>query len=176
MSILTGVESRARASSCHARWGSGASEHHVLVTQGNLASTYRALGRTEQALSLRRDVYSGTVKLRGKQHVDSIKECGNLIINILELRRFQEAKRLLREVLPVARRVLGNEHNLTLSLCEDLSQATLHGESSAEEKREALRMLEGTFGVMRRVLGPQHPETQRVQKNLDLYRRKVPGA
>ena len=116
-------------------------------------------------------MYSGTVKLKGKQHAESITECGNLVINLLELRRFEEAKRLLREVIPVARRVLGNEHNLTLSLCEDLSRATLLDvESSANENREAVRALEDTLGVMRRVLGPQHPDTQRVQQNLEAYR------
>ena len=57
------------------------------------------------------------------------------------------------------------------SLREDLSRATLDGESSAEEKREALRMLEDTAAVMRRVLGPAHPDTLRVQKNLEVYQR-----
>ena len=143
--------------------------------QGNIAGTYRALGRTEQALSLRRDVYSGTVKLKGKQHAESITECSNLIINLLELRRFQEAKRLLREVIPVARRVLGNEHTSTLSLCEDLSRATiLDVECSANERREAIRTVEDTLGVMRRVLGPQHPDTKRVQQNLEAYREAFP--
>ena len=153
----------------------GASEENILITQGNLASTYRALGRTEQALSLRRDVYSGTVRLKGKHHAETMTECGNLVINLIELERFQEAKRLLRKVIPVARRVLGNEHELTLSLCEDLSRATLLDvESSAEEKRKALQTLEDTLGVMRRVLGPQHPDTQRVQDEVEVCREEFP--
>ena len=90
---------------------------------------------------------------------------------LLDLRRFKEAKRVLRKVVPVARRVLGNHHELTLSICEDLCRATLlDGGSSANEKRDALKMLEDTLGVMRRVLGPQHPETQRVQGSLHSYR------
>ena len=126
-------------------------------------------------MSLRRDVYSGTVRLKGKHHAETMTECGNLVINLIELERFQEAKRLLRKVIPVARRVLGNEHNLTLSLCEDLSRATLlDGDSSAEEVREAVRALEDTLGVWRRVLGPQHPNTQRVQQNLEAYREAFP--
>ena len=156
----------------------GASEESILVAQSNLAATYRAVGRHEEALRMRRDVYSGTVKLNGKEHAESIVECGNLVINLLELQRFEEAKRLLRNVIPVARRVLGNEHSDTLSLCEDLSRATLleaaDGDSSAEEVHEALRALEDTLGVMRRVLGPQHPDTQRVQENLEAYREEFP--
>ena len=83
---------------------------------------------------------------------------------------------MLRKVIPVARRVLGNEHDVTLSLREDLSRATLDGESSAEEKREALQMLEDTVAVMRRVLGPAHPDTVNAQEKLEIYRRKFPGA
>ncbi len=69
----------------------------------------------------------------------------------------------------VARRVLGTEHEITLSLREDLSRATLDGDSSADEKREALQMLEDTVAVMRRVLGPAHPETLFTQTELEHY-------
>ena len=94
-----------------------------------------------------------------------------------QLKRFEEAKELLRKSIPVARRVLGTEHELTLSLREDLSRATLlDGGSSAEEKRKALRMLEDVAGIMRRVLGPAHPDTLHTQSVLKFYRRKFPGA
>ena len=91
-------------------------------------------------------------------------------MNLMHQRHFEEAKRVLRKMTPVARRVLGTEHELTLSLREDLSRATLRGESSAEEKREALRMLEDTVAVMRRVLGPAHPDTLHAQRQLEHYR------
>ena len=57
---------------------------------------------------------------------------------------------------------------------EDLSRATILGDSSSKEKRKALQALEDTLGVMRRVLGPQHPDTQRVQSNLEIYRGEFP--
>ena len=85
------------------------------------------------------------------------------------MQRFEEAKRVLRKVIPVAQRVLGTQNELTLSLREDLSRATLDGESSAEEKRQALRMLEDVAGVRRRVLGPAHPETLFTQTELEHY-------
>ena len=87
------------------------------------------------------------------------------------MQRFEEAKRVLRKVIPVAQRVLGTQNELTLSLREDLSRATLDGESSAKEKRQALRMLEDVAGVMRRVLGPAHPDTLHAQEKLDGYRK-----
>ena len=100
----------------------------------------------------------------------------NYGITLIDLRRFEEAKRLLRKVLPVARRVLGAEHVRTLSLREDLARATLGGDSSSKEKRKALQTLEETLGVMRRVLGAAHPETQRVQRQLEAHRREFSGA
>ena len=42
-------------------------EEHILVTQGNLALTYAALGHLEKALSMERDVYSGFLKLHGEE-------------------------------------------------------------------------------------------------------------
>ena len=64
----------------------------------------------------------------------------------------------------------GTEHDITLSLREDLSRATLDGGSSANEKRQALRTLEEVAGVMRRVLGPTHPSTLHAQRQLEHYR------
>ena len=95
-------------------------------------------------------------------------------MTLINIGRFEEAKRLLRKTTPVARRVLGTEHELSLSLREDLSRATLEGESPAEDKREALRMLEDVAGVMRRVMGPAHPDTVHAQRRLEIYRQEYP--
>ena len=100
----------------------------------------------------------------------TLRAANNYAMSLIDLKRFEEAKRLLRKMTPVARRVLGAENKITLSMHEDLSRATLDGESSAEDKREALRTLEDSLRVMRRVLGTQHPETQRVQRSLHMYR------
>jgi len=93
----------------------------------------------------------------------------NVADSLINMQRFEEAKRVLRKVIPVAQRVLGTQNELTLSLREDLSRATLDGESSAKEKRQALRMLEDVAGVRRRVLGPAHPETLFTQTELEHY-------
>ena len=106
----------------------------------------------------------------GAQHRQTLISANNYAMTLLDLRRFAEAKKLLRKVAPVARRALGAEHALTLSLREDLSRATLDGKSSADEKREALQMLEDVAAVMRRVLGPAHPDTLHAQNNLEGYR------
>ena len=151
----------------------GASEEGMLIAKSNLAGTYQALGRDELALSMRRDIYSECLRLYGEESIDTLREANNYSMNLINLRRFKEAKRILRKRIPVARRVLGPEHDLTMSMREDLCRATLDGDSAANEKREALRTLEDTVGLMRRVLGAQHPETQRAQVTLDSYRRKL---
>ena len=137
--------------------------------QGNLANSYKVLGRIEEALNLYRDVYSEELKLYGRHNKQTLESASNYAMTLLDLERFEEAKILLHKVAPVAQRVCGAEHDLTLSLREDLSRAILDGESSAEEKRQALRMLEDVAGVRRRVLGPAHPETLFTQTELEHY-------
>ena len=51
----------------------GASEDVMLGMQGNLAITYESLGRSEQALQLKRDVYVGRAKLNGEEHERTLR-------------------------------------------------------------------------------------------------------
>jgi hypothetical protein len=46
----------------------GGSEEDMLAVQSCLANSYAALGRFEKAISMERDIYSGRVKLNGKEH------------------------------------------------------------------------------------------------------------
>ena len=50
----------------------GASEHTLLVMQGNIANTYSALDRDEEALSMRHEVYSGHLNLDGEETEDTL--------------------------------------------------------------------------------------------------------
>jgi len=52
----------------------GAPEEHILVTQSNLAITYRSLGRREEALCVKRDVYSERLKLNGEKHETTLRD------------------------------------------------------------------------------------------------------
>ena len=54
----------------------GADEDHF--RQGNLATTYLQLGRLEQALRMRQDVYSGLLRINGEEDRDSLLEAHNL--------------------------------------------------------------------------------------------------
>ena len=71
-----------------------ASEDHILGLLGNLASTYTELGRDEEALPLRRDVYSSTMKLEGRRSRNTLLEANNYaaaLVHLTALRRSQVA-------------------------------------------------------------------------------------
>ena len=84
----------------------------------------------------------------------------NYALSLIDQQRPQEVKTLLRRTLPVARRILGESNDLTLTmrsiygqtLCEDPG-ATL------DDLREAVTTLEETARTTRRVLGGAHPHT-----------------
>ena len=145
----------------------GAPEESILATQGNLAVTYHELGRSEQALRLKRDVYSGTLKLYGKEHKDTLTEAYNYACSLLKVGRFEEARSVLRENILVGRRVLGEGDDLTLSMRANYALA-LHVDDSAtiDDLREAVTTLEDTERTARRVLGGQHPTTDRMEQSL----------
>ena len=131
-----------------------------LTTQGNIGNAYHHLGRLEEALPLRRDVYSGTLKLHGEEGYDTLAEAINYSSLLISLRRYEETKLLMRRMLPVARRVLGESHDFTLKLRWNYAQM-LSEDSAAtlDDLREAVATLEQTERTTRRVLGGAHPIT-----------------
>ena len=94
----------------------GASERNILAMQGNLASTYEALGRLDESMRLRQDTYSGWLKLKGDAHEQTLREATSCAITLFKLQRYAEAKALLLKTIPVALRVLGDGHDYTLRM------------------------------------------------------------
>ena len=139
----------------------------ILVTQNNLAGTYYRLGRFAEALPMYRDVYSGSLKLFGEEHENTLTSAANYAVSLRDLKRFEEAKALLREVIPVARRVLGEDNELTLKMRKGYADA-LYSDTGAtlDDLREAVTTLEETARTSRRVLGGAHPMTGAVESNL----------
>ncbi len=136
----------------------GATEKHILSEQANLAITYYRLGQIEGALRIRRDVYSGRLKLNGEEHYDTIREAFNYTTSLVSLKRYAEAKSLSQKTISVARRVLGEDHGLTLKLRWNYA-AALHSDTAAtlDDLREAVIRLEDLERTARRVMGGAHP-------------------
>ena len=145
----------------------GGSEEHILNAQNNLADTYLALGRNEEALSMRRDVYSGRLNLNGEEHGNTLLAANNYADSLNSLKRFKEAKALFRKTLPMARRVLGECHDTTLRMRSNYAEALCTDDGATlDDVREAVTTLEDGERIARRVLGGAHPTTVNFEQNL----------
>ena len=144
-----------------------APEAHLLTAQGNLASAYQMLGRVDEALPLLRDVYSGTLRLNGEEKEETLTAAVNYASSLGHMKHYAEAKSLLRETIPVARRVLGDPHRLTLKLRWAFVEALYQNDGvTLDELREAVTMLEEMKPTARRVLGGAHPVTAGIERRL----------
>ena len=155
------------ASKSHVRVWNTRRESNILGLQGNICCAYERLGRLDEALVLRKEVYSGYVKLLGESDRDTLLAASNYAASLRDLRRFEEARLVLRKTMPVARRVFGNCNLTTLrmrkiyasALCADPA-ATLNG------FREGVTTFEDTERTARRVLGGAHPFTTAIEREL----------
>ena len=69
--------------------------------------------------------------------------------------------------MPVARRVLGESHELTLRLSCNFVEALYEDpDATLDDLREAVTTLEDTARIARRVLGPSHPTTEDIALDL----------
>ena len=88
-----------------------------------------------------------------------------------QLKRFEEAKSLLRKVMPVARRVLGARHENTLKMRWLYGRVLYRAPSATlDDLREAVMTLEETAGIARRVFGGAHPLTNWIGEELPAAR------
>ena len=144
---------------------------NMLTMQGNLANTYQKLGRRQDALRLRREVYSGRLQLFGEEHIDTLSGADNYANGLIDLNRFEEARSLLRRTVPVARRVLGESNNITLRM-RCLYAASLYQDPAAtlDDMRESVTMFEETGRTAQRVMGGANPLTMGMERHLGLAR------
>ena len=145
----------------------GADEGNLLITQGNLANTYQKLGQLEKALRMSRDVHSGWLRLHGEEHERTLSAGNNYAASLIALKRYAEIKSLLRKMMPVARRVLGESDQLALKMRFGYARA-LYKDKGATlgDLREAVTTLEDTERTARRVLGGAHPTTTGIEAEL----------
>ena len=138
--------------------------------------------RLGKALRLQRDAYEGYLKLYGEEHFETLRAANNLAVTLSELQppSYKEVKALLRRPMLVARRVLGESNEVTLTM-RVLYATALYGDHDATlaELREAVTTLEDTKRIAQRVLGGAHPLTMDIEDELRdaqdaLYARGLP--
>ena len=118
-------------------------------------------------MRMSRDLYSGHLKLRGEEDEDTLVAANNYAVSLGRVRRFEEAKSLLRKTIPVARRVLGENHADTLMLRWTYAMALYRDTGAAlDDLREAVTTLEDAGRIARRVYGGQHPTTESIERTL----------
>ena len=125
------------------------------------------VGRYEQALSMRQDIYSGRLKLNGEEYEYTLTAANNLAFSLVDAQRFEEAKSLLRKVMPVARRVLGESNDLPFTMKKIHAEALYEDPAATlDDLREAVTTLEDTARIARRVFGGANPLTERIERSL----------
>ena len=148
----------------------GAPEEHILNAQSNLANSYQMLHMRDETIRMRRNTYAGWLKLHGEEHRHTIVEASNLANLLLASGSRDEARSILRKMIPVAQRSLG-EDRLTLRM-RSVYAVTVCDDDSAtlDELRETVTSLVETERTARRVLGAAHPVADEIRRDLERAR------
>ena len=140
------------------------------TVQNNLGVSYSRLGRDEEALLLRREVYSGYLRLNCEDAA-TFNAAINYATSLGILSRFEEAKSLLRKCIPVARRVLGEGDETTLRMRSTYAAAIVNDTGATlDDLREAVTTFEDIARIARRVFGGAHPLTTEIEDALQKLR------
>ena len=145
-----------------------------LVVLNTLASLYTQLGRHEESLAFRRQCYEETKSIQGPCSENTLINASNLGMTLHKQAKFAEAREVVRQPLADARRTFGDDHYVTLILCETTADAIAglgSGElGGGESLRETIAMYEDLVPRSRRVLGSSHPKTQQRERCLREFR------
>jgi len=134
------------------------------------------MGRFDQGISLRREAYSECLNLYGEESSETLMEANNYVNCLLVLNRFEEAKSLLRKTMPVARRILGENHDDMLRMRGIYANALFSNPGATlDDLREAVTTLEETAPIARRVLGSAHPTVRSTEMGLQQSRARLEG-
>jgi tetratricopeptide (TPR) repeat protein len=134
----------------------------TLTTMHDLASSYQALGRYDEALKLREETLALRRAKLGPNHPDTFSSMHGLATSYDALGRQDEALKLREETLALRRAKLGPDHPDTFSSMHDLA-ASYH---FLGRYAEALKLHEETLALRTAKLGPDHPDTLTTRNNL----------
>ena len=146
----------------------------TLTLQGNIADCYYDLKRYGDAITLRRAVYNKRLAKHGPMDALVIGDALSISLSLVEDYFFEDAKPFLRDLIPKAESVLGNQHQNTLVARQLYAEALWkHCDSNLAEVREAVVVLEELSRIMRQVFGTSHPNYRSVQDHLANARKRL---
>ena len=107
---------------------------------------------------MQKDVYSGRLKLHGEENGFTLTAANNYASSLVALKRLEETKPLLRKMIPVARRVLGDSYDTTLRM-RTIHAAVLYSDTGTtlDDLRESVETLAEMERNAGRVFGAAHP-------------------
>ena len=144
-------------------------ETSLLVVQNNLGNCYAELDRLDEARDIRRHVWTRFKAIDGAESRSTITAAfnyGGMIDNADSIPFF-------RELLPVARRVLGPDDLTTLEVAVKYGMILVSeglDNESVEDLTEGKKVLEDIYPRARRIMGAEHPFTMRIQVTLKMMR------
>jgi hypothetical protein len=104
---------------------------------------------------------------------NTIIDAINLSDSLCTAKLFAEARSLLRDNFPVARRTLGTDHEFTLELRTNSARAIYRDTNSSRDVHEAVAILEDVLRTTRRVYGVQHPFFAEYRQDLEGARMRL---
>ncbi len=119
----------------------------TLWAMGNLANSYRAAGRFDDALRLNEQTYRLMKAKLGPDQRDTLASMDNLAASFRDVGRFDEAFQLDEEALKRMKSKLGPDHSCTLNTMDSLAETCLPVNRPAEAElltRECLAIRQKT--------------------------------
>ena len=114
---------------------------------------------------MREEVYYGQLKL--KNYVETLRAANNYALSLIDLNHPEEVKPLLRQIMPIARRLLEENDETRLRMRWYYAMALyLDTGATLDDLREAVATFEDVERIARRVFGGAHPIVMGVEDNL----------
>ena len=100
----------------------------------------------------------------GPESPSALSAASSLVNSLIEDNNFAEAKALISETLPIARRVYGDAHDITLGLRYKIPHSiVLNPDATRKDLHGAKEELEDLLRTTRRIFGNSHPRVQLVR-------------
>ncbi|KAI6777615.1 Nephrocystin-3, partial [Emericellopsis cladophorae] len=134
----------------------------TIRSMAELAATYHAQGRYDEAEGICWEVLDLRREVVGEKHPDTIRSMADLATTYHSQGRYDAAEGICREVLDLRREVIGEKHPDTIKSMAELA-ATYHAQGRYDEAEDIYREV---LRLRREVVGEKHPDTIRSMADL----------